>query len=114
MVIGVTQVDRPTAAPKSGDFDLGFNALGSPNFTSGMVASATIFASSASGNAFVPVISEMRRPEDFKKSVYVAYGFVTSAYLALSLVVYRWCGAWVASPSLGVRLTFIMKSKPSC
>ncbi|EOD48285.1 putative neutral amino acid protein [Neofusicoccum parvum UCRNP2] len=26
---------------------------------------------------------------------------VTAAYLSFSLVVYRWCGAWVASPSLG-------------
>jgi hypothetical protein len=26
---------------------------------------------------------------------------VTASYLAFSLVVYRWCGQWVASPSLG-------------
>lgn len=28
-------------------------------------------------------------------------GFVTAAYLSFSLVVYKWCGKWVASPSLG-------------
>ena len=28
-------------------------------------------------------------------------GVVTASYLAFSLVVYRWCGKWVASPSLG-------------
>jgi hypothetical protein len=28
-------------------------------------------------------------------------GFVTAAYLSLALVVYKWCGKWVASPSLG-------------
>jgi hypothetical protein len=28
-------------------------------------------------------------------------GIVTAAYLSFSLVVYKWCGKWVASPSLG-------------
>lgn len=28
-------------------------------------------------------------------------GIVTASYLTFSLVVYRWCGQWVASPSLG-------------
>lgn len=28
-------------------------------------------------------------------------GIVTAAYLSLSLVMYRWAGQWVASPSLG-------------
>lgn len=28
-------------------------------------------------------------------------GLVTASYLTFSLVVYRWCGQWVASPSLG-------------
>ncbi|KAK5552266.1 hypothetical protein LTR46_009594, partial [Exophiala xenobiotica] len=34
-------------------------------------------------------------------AVYVAMGIVTSAYLTFSLVVYKWCGKWVATPSLG-------------
>jgi hypothetical protein len=42
----------------------------------------------------------MRRPQDFKKALYVCMGFVTAAYLSFSLVVYRWCGQYVASPSL--------------
>jgi hypothetical protein len=32
---------------------------------------------------------------------YAAVGIVTASYLSFSLVVYRWCGQWVASPSLG-------------
>ncbi|EDP51655.1 hypothetical protein AFUB_056660 [Aspergillus fumigatus A1163] len=27
--------------------------------------------------------------------------FVTTSYLAFSLVIYAWCGKWIASPSLG-------------
>lgn len=34
---------------------------------------------------------------------------VTASYLTFSLVVYRWCGQWVASPSLGSAGTLIKK-----
>ncbi len=66
-----------------------------------MVASCTIFVSSAGTSAFLPVISEMRNPRDYRKSLFVCMGIVNAAYLSFSLVVYRWCGSWVASPSLG-------------
>lgn len=69
----------------------------------GMVATSTIFVSSAATSAFLPVISEMKKPKDFNKALYTTMGFVTASYLTFSLVVYRWCGQWVATPSLGVR-----------
>lgn len=102
VVIGVTTRDRPAAAPQTGDFELGFYAIAHPTFIAGMSASATIFVSSAGTSAFLPVISEMRNPKDYNKAVYACMAFVNAAYLAFSLVVYKWCGQWVASPSLGV------------
>ena len=66
-----------------------------------MVASATIFASSAATSAFLPIIAEMRRPKDYSKAVYLCMSIITSSYLCFSLVVYKWCGKWIASPSLG-------------
>ncbi|CAG8960959.1 hypothetical protein HYFRA_00002497 [Hymenoscyphus fraxineus] len=101
VVIAVTTLDRPAAAPQTGDFDLGYEIIGHPTFIVGMTASATIFVSSAGTSAFLPVISEMRRPKDFRKALYTCMSFVNLAYLSLALVVYRWCGKWVASPSLG-------------
>lgn len=97
----MTTLDRPAIAPQTGDFDLGFVVIGYPTFIAGMTACATIFASSAATAAFLPVISEMKRPKDYNKAVYVSMSIVTSSYLALSFVVYYWCGKWVASPSLG-------------
>ena len=47
----------------------------------------------------------MRRPKDFNKAVYVCMAIVQASYLTFSLVVYKWCGQWVANPSLGVRIT---------
>jgi hypothetical protein len=103
VVIGVTTRDRPAAAPQTGPYDLGYVAINNPDFAAGMVASSTIFVSSAGTSAFLPVISEMRNPKDYKKALYPCMVLVTASYLAFSLVVYRWCGQWVASPSLGVR-----------
>lgn len=101
VVVAVTTRARPAAAPQTGDFDLGYHAVAYPGFAAGMVASCTIFVSSAGTSAFLPVISEMRRPAEYRKSLYVCMGLVTASYLTFSLVVYRWCGKWVASPSLG-------------
>ncbi|OQE42299.1 hypothetical protein PENCOP_c004G07635 [Penicillium coprophilum] len=101
VVIAVTQRDRPAAAPQTGDYEFGFNAIAYPSFTAGVVATCTIFYSSSATSAFLPVMAEMKRPEDYRKSLYLCMGFVTSSYLCFSLVVYRWCGKWVASPSLG-------------
>lgn len=50
---------------------------------------------------FVTVIAEMKNPKDFNKAIYLCMAIVNASYLCFSLVVYRWCGQWVASPSLG-------------
>ncbi|KAI5369951.1 Putative amino acid transporter, transmembrane domain-containing protein [Septoria linicola] len=102
VVVAVTTRDRPAAAPLTGEYDLGYYVFPSEvAFVAGMVASCSIFVSSAGTSAFLPVISEMRNPQDYRKAVYVCMGLVTAAYLSFSLVVYHWCGQWVASPSLG-------------
>lgn len=103
IVIGVTQRSRPAAAPQTGEFDLGFHAIAYPSFAVGMVGSSTIFYSSAGTSAFLPIISEMRRPQDYKKALYLCMTIVTSSYLAFTMVIYKWCGKWIANPSLGVR-----------
>lgn len=103
IVVAVTQRDRPAAAPQTGPYELGFRAIPSPapTFAAGMVATCSIFVSYAGTSAFLPVISEMREPRDFRKALYACMAVVISSYTAFSLVVYRWCGAWVAVPSLG-------------
>jgi gamma-glutamyltranspeptidase len=41
--VGVTQVDRPAAAPQTGDFDLGVIAVGTPGFVAGLTAAINLF-----------------------------------------------------------------------
>lgn len=66
-----------------------------------MSASTGIFVSGAGAPMFIQVASEMRNPADFRKALYLCSFIVNASYLSLSLVIYRWCGKWVASPSLG-------------
>ncbi len=89
VVVAVTTLDRPAAAPQTGDYELGYYVIAHPNFAAGIVASATIFVSSAGTSAFLPVVSEMRKPKEFNKALFVCMGIVNAAYLAFSLVVYK-------------------------
>ncbi|KAJ9620413.1 hypothetical protein H2204_012260 [Knufia peltigerae] len=100
LVVAVTQVDRPAAAPL-GNYDLGYHAFFSSSFHGAMVATTTIFVSSAGTSAFVPVIAEMRRPQDFKKALYACMAFVTASYITFASVIYAWCGIWITAPALG-------------
>jgi hypothetical protein len=50
---------------------------------------------------YIPVIAEMKKPKDFKKAAVIVAIVVGSVYLSFSLVIYRWAGQWIASPSLG-------------
>ena len=102
VVVGVTQRDRPAAAPPIGDFDLGFSAIKEPTFAAGMVAASTIFYSSSGTSAFLPIMSEMRNPKDYKKALYLCMIIVNASYIAFSMVMYKWAGKWIADPSLGV------------
>jgi hypothetical protein len=50
---------------------------------------------------YLPVASEMRRPRDYHRAALITGVLVGAMYLSFGLVVYRWCGQWVANPSLG-------------
>ncbi|KAK8872385.1 amino acid transporter [Apiospora arundinis] len=99
--IAVTQQERPAAAPQTGDFDLGWEAIAYPTFAVGMVNAANIFVSTSGSSMFLPVISEMRRPQDYRKACILAGFGVGIMYLAFSLVMYRWCGIWLSVPAFG-------------
>jgi hypothetical protein len=101
VVVGVTLTDRPAAAPQEGAYDLGFHSVAHPSFAAGITATATIFIASAAGPVYLPVIAEMRRPQDYRKAVLPVGVIVGAIYLACSVVVYYYCGQWIATPSLG-------------
>ncbi|GKU11900.1 n amino acid transport system protein [Fusarium langsethiae] len=50
---------------------------------------------------FLPVISEMKRPQDYRKACLLAGFIVMAMYLSFSLVIYRYCGMWLSTPAFG-------------
>ncbi|KAI9641909.1 hypothetical protein NHQ30_009777 [Ciborinia camelliae] len=100
VVVGVTQVDRPAAAPQTGDFSLEVIAVGSPGFVTGLTAVINLFVGFGSTPTFIPVIAEMARPKSFPKALFSSQGALCACYIAFSMVVYFYCGQYVASPSL--------------
>ena len=100
-VVAVTQQGRPAAAPPTGDFDLGWVAIAHPNFVAGIVASTNLFIFSSGSSMYLPVVSEMRKPHDYRKAAILAGFLVGAMYLSFSLVIYRWCGIWLATPAFG-------------
>ncbi|KAH8173717.1 transmembrane amino acid transporter protein [Sarocladium implicatum] len=101
VVVGVTQVDRPAAAPQEGPLGMEVLAVGHPSFVPGFVAAINLFAGYGSTPTFMPVIAEMKHPKSFTKSLFSSQGFLVACYVSFALVVYTYCGQYVASPSLG-------------
>lgn len=99
--VAVTQQDRPAAAPQTGPYDLGWTAIAHPTFVAGITATANIFISGSGSSMYLPVISEMRFPQHYRKAAIVTGVLVGAMYLTFSLVIYRWCGQWLATPAFG-------------
>lgn len=99
--IAVSRVDRPAAAPQTGDFELGWTPIAYPTFVVGMLSAENIFICTSGSSMFLPVISEMRRPQDYRKACIWAGVIVGAMYLSFSLVIYRWCGTWLSTPAFG-------------
>ena len=43
----------------------------------------------------------MKRPQDFFKSLYVVMIWITTCYMVIGMVMFRFAGKWLASPALG-------------
>lgn len=50
---------------------------------------------------FFSVISEMKDPRQFNKSMFTCQSIVISTYITIGVVVYYFCGQYLASPALG-------------
>lgn len=51
--------------------------------------------------AFFSIVSEMRDPKYYTRSLVICQGTVTAVYITIGVVVYYFCGSYVASPALG-------------
>ncbi|KAH8424883.1 uncharacterized protein LDX57_002627, partial [Aspergillus melleus] len=50
---------------------------------------------------FFPIAAEMRDPSLYTRALLICQGSVTAIYIATGIVIYYYCGSYVASPALG-------------
>ncbi len=74
---------------------------GDPTFANAADALGTLIFAFGATPAFFNVIAEMKDPRDFTKAAITAQSIITAVYVTLGIVVYYYCGQYVASPALG-------------
>lgn len=101
LTVAVGVEDRPSAAPQNGPYKSDWKLIGHPSFYEAISALSSMVFAYAGTPAFFSIISEMRDPKQYTKSMFVCQGTVTAVYTAIGIVVYYYCGSYVASPALG-------------
>jgi amino acid transporter len=102
ITVAVGIQDRPSAAPQTGPWDKNISVVNpSGTFLGGMAAVSTVVFSYSGTPAFFNVIGEMRRPQDYNRALYTCQTIVTMTYLTIGIVVYYYCGQYLANPALG-------------
>ncbi|KAI5366205.1 Putative amino acid transporter, transmembrane domain-containing protein [Septoria linicola] len=101
VTIAVGVQDRPAAAPQEGLYVSNYKIVGAPTFAEGISAVGTIVFAFSCLPAFFACHAEMRNPKHYTRSLCTAQGLLTVVYLIIGIVVYYYCGSYVASPALG-------------
>ncbi|KAE8332601.1 transmembrane amino acid transporter protein-domain-containing protein [Aspergillus sergii] len=101
VTIAVGLQDRPYAAPQEGVWVSDYKLFASPTFTQAITSVSSIVFAYAGTPAFFSIVSEMREPRHYTRSLVICQSVVTATYIAIGCVVYYFCGSYVASPALG-------------
>lgn len=101
VTIGVGVEDRPGDAPKTGHWESDYKIIGNPTFAEAISAVATFIFAYAGTPVFFPIVAEMREPKHYVKALLLCQTIVTITYVTVGVVVYYYCGSYVASPALG-------------
>ncbi|THW88669.1 hypothetical protein D6C77_06364 [Aureobasidium pullulans] len=101
LTVAVGVQDRPASAPQTGPWSSDYKITSSPSFTEAISAVSSLVFAFAGTPGFFPIVSEMRDPRRYTRSLIICQATVTSIYIAIGIVVYYFCGSYVASPALG-------------
>lgn len=93
--------DRPALAPQTGPWNSDYKLFNSPSFLQAMSGVSSLVFAYAGTPTFFPIAAEMRRPDQYLKSLIISQTAVTLVYITIGIVVYYYCGTYVASPALG-------------
>ncbi|SCV67244.1 BQ2448_5890 [Microbotryum intermedium] len=101
LAIAVGIEDRPAAAPPTGPWSKDLHLFGKVTFADAAKAIGTLAFAFSGTPAFFTVFSEMREPKDFPKTIVLCQGIITIVFILVGVVVWFFCGQYVASPALG-------------
>ncbi|CAI7666337.1 unnamed protein product [Penicillium bialowiezense] len=101
VTIAVGVQGRPVSAPQEGPWVSDYKLVGNPSFTEAISAVSSLIFAYAGTPGFFAIVSEMREPRYYTRSLLICQGTVTSIYIAVGCAVYYFCGSYVASPALG-------------
>lgn len=99
MAVGVQ--DRPAAAPQDGIWVSDYELFKKPSFLEAISAVSSMVFAYAGTSGFFAIAAEMREPEHYTRALVVCQSVVTGTYLSIGIVLYYFCGSYVASPALG-------------
>ncbi|KAJ3515165.1 hypothetical protein NM208_g14999 [Fusarium decemcellulare] len=100
ITIAVGIQDRPAAAP-SGPWKSDYELFKQPSFNEAMSALTTIIFAYCGTPAFFNIVAEMRDPQHYTQALVICQTTISLAYIVVGVVVYYFCGSYVASPALG-------------
>ncbi|KAJ5317971.1 hypothetical protein N7508_002479 [Penicillium antarcticum] len=101
VTIAVGVQDRPASAPQVGHWQSDYKIVANPTFAEAVSAISSMIFAYAGTPAFFSVVSEMREPRYYTRSMIICQSAVTAVYITIGVVVYYYCGSYVASPALG-------------
>ncbi|KAL2434881.1 Transmembrane transporter [Exophiala dermatitidis] len=101
VTIAVGVQDRPTAAPQEGPWSSDYKLFNNPSFAEASAALSSLVFAYSGTPGFFAIVSEMRDPRHYTRSLLICQSGVTAVYMSIGVVVYYYCGSYVASPALG-------------
>ncbi|VUC20939.1 unnamed protein product [Clonostachys rosea] len=101
VTISVGIQERPFAAPQTGHWESDYKIINNPSFTEGVSAVSSLILAYAGTPAFFSIISEMREPQHYNRSLIICQAGVTVIYTLISCIIYIYCGSYVTTPALG-------------
>lgn len=102
LTVAVGVQDRPAAAPHDGQpFVSDFKITADKGWSAAISACSSLVFAYAGTPGFFGIVSEMKDPRKYTRSLIVCQTTVTVTYIVIGIVVYYFCGSFVASPALG-------------
>lgn len=99
--VGVQGGPAPELIEDESSWTSDYKLVGKPTFNEAMGALTTLIYTYCGTPAFFNIAAEMKDPKQYTRALALCQGFVTIVYIVVGIIIYYFCGSYVASPALG-------------